>query len=105
MTWKDQIAPKESFSQKTTKKSFIYLLVPFFWVKLIKNLRADSKWRGHHTIFVPKWPNCSEYNNISFRKAVNIISMSLLALFIVQNCKTILTADPGLRDRVWHSGS
>ena len=29
MTWKDQIAPKQIFSQKTTKKIFMYLLVPF----------------------------------------------------------------------------
>ena len=31
-----------------------------------------------------------------FRKTINMISMSLLAFFIVQNCKTILTPDPEL---------
>ena len=36
-------------------------------------------------------------NKISFRKTINIIPMSLLALFIVQNFKTIFTAAPELR--------
>ena len=29
MTWKDQIGLNEIFSQKTTNKIFMYLLVPF----------------------------------------------------------------------------
>ena len=45
-------------------------------------------------IFGPKWPNCPK--SIFFRKTINIISMSLFAPFIVQHCKTILTADPEL---------
>ena len=36
-------------------------------------------------------------NKISFRKTISIIPMSLLALFIVQNFKTSLTAAPELR--------
>ena len=35
-------------------------------------------------------------NKIYFRKTINIIPMSLLAPFNVQNCKTILTSDPEL---------
>ena len=29
MTWKDQIAPNEIFSQKTTNRIAVYLLAPF----------------------------------------------------------------------------
>ena len=35
-------------------------------------------------------------NQISFKKTINITPMSLLDPFIVQNCKTILPADPEL---------
>ena len=35
-------------------------------------------------------------NNVFFRETINIIPMSLLAPFILQNCKTILAADPEL---------
>ena len=35
-------------------------------------------------------------SNISFRKTIKKISLSLLALFTVQNCRTILTVDTEL---------
>ena len=38
-------------------------------------------------------------------KNIKIISMSLLAHFIVENYKTILTSDQDLWGRMWHSGS
>ena len=47
-------------------------------------------------------------NKTSFQKTINIIPMSLLAYFIVQNCKTIFTVDPELWGRMhilvpeWH---
>ena len=39
---------------------------------------------------------CSKMSQIYFRKTINIISMSLFAPFIMQNCKTIVTANPEL---------
>ena len=44
-------------------------------------------------------------NKTSFQKTINIIPMSLLAYFIVQNCKTIFTVDPELWGRMHQSGS
>ena len=44
-------------------------------------------------------------NETFFRKSIKIISMSLFAPFIVQNRKTVLTTDPDLWSRMWHSGS
>ena len=34
--WKDQIASNEFFSQKTTKKIFVYLLAPFILQNVFK---------------------------------------------------------------------
>ena len=75
MTWKDQIAPKQIFSQKTTKKIFMYLLVTF--LSRINKKKTEGRF-----------------------KVKRIISITLLAHFIVQNCKIILTADPELWDRM-----
>ena len=106
--WLENIKlPQMRFFLKKQLKNFSCTSWSLFWVKLMKKPESWLKWKGHrhHTIFVPKWTNCSEYNKISFRKTINVISMSLLVPFIVQNCKTILTADPELWDRMWHSGS
>ena len=41
--YKDQIAPNEFFSQKTTNKIFMYLLAPFILQNFKKILRADPE--------------------------------------------------------------
>ena len=40
---KDQIAPNDFFSQKTTNKIFMYLLAPFILQNFKKILRADPE--------------------------------------------------------------
>ena len=47
MTWKDQIAPKQIFSQKTTKKIFMYLLVPF--LSRIKKKKTEGRFKVKRT--------------------------------------------------------
>ena len=66
-------------------------LVPFIAQNQNNNLKADLN-EDVNTIL-------GQYDQIAldkiiFRKTINIISISLLAPFIVQNCKTILSADP-----------
>ena len=47
---------------KDRRTDAAYFIGPFqLWLGVQqRNLRADWKLRGFHTIFVPKWPNCSE---------------------------------------------
>ena len=117
MSWlfKDPSAiTKEIFSWLFIKDPIVTVaLVRFYhiqwnskkWPKKIKlcRIRLFSKkkliWRANpklwrRTIFGPERPNCPEsYFHIFFRKTINIISMSLVDAFIVQNCKTIFTTD------------
>ena len=73
----------------------MYLLVLFTVQK--KNLRAISKLYGR--TFLGQNDQITP-NKIFFRKTINIIFMPLLAPFIVQNRKTILTTDSELWSHV-----
>ena len=56
--WKDQIAPNEFFSQKTTNKIFMYLLVPF----ILPNFRKKILTGDPELFSGPKWPICPNQN-------------------------------------------
>ena len=85
--WKDQIAPNEFFSQKTTNKFFMYLLAPFILWNFKKIIWAspelwDVPFSG------PKWPICLE--QFSLVQTIIITFIYLFALFIWQNLKKFL---------------
>ena len=82
MTWKDQIAPNEISSQKTTNKMFIYLLFPFTvkqWLKRIKSCEAGCEILG------PKWPICAKPEFFRISDYCNF--HALLAPFILLNLR------------------
>ena len=91
MTLTDQYAQNKIFSQKTTNKVLMYFLA--YCAKLEKAWEYlqsydDEPFFGQNDqIFL---------NKFFFREAVNISSTCLLALFIVQNYKTIFAVDPEL---------
>ena len=68
----------------------MYLLAPFILQKI---LRANPELSGY-AIFGPKMSHLS--GNIFFVQTVIITFIYLLALFIVQNFKKILPANPEL---------
>ena len=80
--------------------SWSLLLCKIIKMKKCKKTAYPKFW-GHHTIFCTN--DQTALNKISFRKTINIISMTLIP-FIVQSCKRILTTDPELLGRMRHSG-
>ena len=75
------------------KQNFHYVLVPFIvqnkkkiWEQILSY--EDGQFFGQNDPFPP--------NKILFRKAINKISICLLAPFTMQNCKTICAADSEL---------
>ena len=62
MAKKDQIAPNEFFSRKTTNKIFMNLLAPFISQNLKKTLMADPELYEDMPFSSPKWPICHEQN-------------------------------------------
>ena len=90
----DQIAPSKIFSRKTITIISISLLAPLI-VQYKTIIVADPELWGC-TILGPEWLICPEEE--LFGKAIDMISMYISALFIVQNVKKILRADPELWD-------
>ena len=80
------------FLVQTIIISFIYLLT-LFTVQNFKKLLCQIQ-SYEDTFLGPIWSTCPE--QIFFWKIINIILISLLAPFIVQNCKKIPPTDPGL---------
>ena len=61
MAEKDQIAPNDIFSRKTTNKMFMFLLAPFILQNLKKTFRADQSYEDV-SFSSPKWPIYPEQN-------------------------------------------
>ena len=90
-TWpkgqKDQIAPNESFSRKTTNKIFMYLL-PLSFCKILKKFLEPIQSYEDVPFSGPKWAICPE--QFFLVQTIIITFIYLLALFIVQNLKKFL---------------
>ena len=86
MAEKDQIAPNEIFSRKTTNKIFMFLLARFILQNLKKTLRADQCYEDV-SFSTPKWPIYPE-QNFYFHLPIGP--------FHCAKFKKILTVDPEL---------
>ena len=60
--YKDQIAPNDFFSRKTTNKIFMYLLAPFILQNFKKILRADPEFWGNAIL----WPKMAHFSWTKF---------------------------------------
>ena len=92
-SYKDQIAPNEFFSQKTTNEIFMYLLAPFILQNLKKFLQQIQSYENA-PFLGPKWFICPKQN--FFLEHYSYPSHLPITPFIVQNFKKILPADPGI---------
>ena len=90
MAPKDQIAPNESFSRKTTNKIFMYLSAHFILQKLKKNSQPVQNYEDV-PFSSPKWPICPEQNFFGTNHYYRFhLPIGLLAFFTVQNFKKFL---------------
>ena len=92
--YKDQIAPNEFFSRKTTNKMFMYLLAPFILVNFKKILRPNPElWEC--AIFRPKMAHLS-WTHFFWYKPLLLSLLLSIDHFHCAKSKKILTADPEL---------
>ena len=73
---------------------YFHLSIGSFHFENLKNSYSQSRVMKMHHFLGPKWSTCSK--QIFFGKFINIIVFYLLAPFIVQNFKKILSVDPEL---------
>ena len=94
---KDQIAPNEFFSRKTTNKIFMYLLAPFILQNFQKILRTDPELWGC-AIFGPKMAHLSWTKKFWYKSLLLLLSTSGPLSFTVQSLKKFLQQIQSYKD-------